>query len=165
MLEDLTDAMAAVLALHNRGCSELAKLQSFKHKQVDMDDMADVVIDVSTEVASYNLLYRVHPVKLDLTKVLTFSAAALAKRDQNYSALPLFYAYIGFLDDTYTGTGMPLRSFGESVFYAENLSSMLAKGQWIAPFCYFRAIDLSFDKCAIPRVEGLMQELADVGGN
>ena len=145
------------MKLHNRGCDELKNKRHMDCKKVDASHMAEVVIDVSTEAAAYNMLMRVHPTKIDLTKILTFSAAALAKRDSSYSALPLFYAYIDFLDETYLGTGMTLRSFGEAIIYAENLDTLLQKGQWIAPFCFFRAIDLSFDKCAIPRVEGLTE--------
>ena len=156
VFDELHDAMAVVMKLHNRGCDELKGKLPHDCKKVDASNMAEIVIDVATEVAAYNMLMRVHPTKVDLTKILTFSAAALAKRDNDYSALPLFYAYIDFLDLCYVGTGMTLRSFGESVIYAENLAMLLQKGQWISPFCFFRGIDLSFDKCAIPRVEGLV---------
>jgi hypothetical protein len=152
---DIIDAMDVVMVLHNKGCDDLKKHYNQTNTKIGEEVISSIVIEVATEVSSYNLGYRVHPTKLDITKVLTFSAAAIAKQDPDYSAVPLFYAYIDFIDSTYNGTGMTLRSFGESIFYAENLNTMLKAGQWMAPFCFFRGINLSFDKCAIPRFEGL----------
>ena len=161
ILEELKDATEGVLKLHNQGCIKARELHGIVSKELTPSDIASVIIRVSEMMRDYNLLHRIYPVKLDFTKVLTFTAAALKEKMRSeYSAVPLFYAYIGFLDDTYIGTGMTLRSFGESIFYAENLEMMLQQeNQWLAPFCYFRAIDLSFDKCAIPVVESLLNEI------
>jgi hypothetical protein len=163
LYEDLEDAMESVMVLHNRGCKELKKHRSLDCETIDEGELAAVVIDVATEMASYNLLHHVHPTKLDLTKVLTFTAAALAKQDQTYDAVPLFYSYLDFLDtEVYNGLGMTLRDFGEAIYFAENLNTMLGKGQWLAPWCFFRAIDLTFEKCTIPRVERLQLEVAGI---
>ena len=156
--DDLVKRMHAVMRLHNLGCDSLEKLTGKSHKRIGVDNISSIVGQLAQRIADYNCTFRIYPKELDTTKMVTFSAPLLLAEVEGYSAMPLFYEYINFLDDSYLGSGMTLRDFGSSLFFAENLSTMLRSEQWLAPFCYFRAVDLSFDRCALPRVLALVEE-------
>lgn len=165
ILEELFFFAEAVIKLHSEGVFWLSKRHRVVGRELKPGDIAAVIVNVAERMARYNLNYRIFPKDLDLTKFLTFTAADLRESLQaSFNAMPLFFRYISFLDQGYVGTGVTLRNCGESSIYAENLNTMLQEGEWKSTFCFFRAIDLAMDKCAIPRIEGLLEELESLGG-
>jgi hypothetical protein len=160
----LEDRMEALLILHNQGCDRYLKLSGVSYQKISEDDITATVVDLANRIAQYNIDCMVYPKELDTTKVITFAAPLLMEKVNGYSAVPLFFEYINFLDDSYIGTGMTIRSFGDSRFFAENLQAIMSQ-HWMAPFCFFRAIDLSFDRCALPRIFQLNEEINNLRKN
>lgn len=155
MYADLVAAMSTVVKLHNEGRKQLLVTKSVPELKLDV--AAGFVEEVAKKIFDYNEKYKIWTPKLDLTKVLTFTAAVAYKTIPGFSARPLFYKYITFLDTrVYHGHQLSLHKFGDSRFFAHNLDQFLAQDQWLAPFCWFRAIDLCMDKCSIPRVDELL---------
>lgn len=147
---ELLDHVSTFILLHNDGCKRAAKIYSVAFDTIDFSDIAEIIVEVTESMVSHNLLYRVHATSIDFTKLLCFTAAALRRSRTQFCATPVFFEYLLFLDSTYGGNGMTLRSFGDLFYFSASLDTMILEGQTLAPFCFFRAINLSFDKCAIP---------------
>ncbi len=160
ILEGLLERLEVVMILHNHGCDQLFKLSGMKFVHIDVGHLEAIVVHLAERIAEYNRECHIYPREMDTTKILTFAAPLLEEVVDEYSAVPLFYQYLRFLDDSYLGTGINLSDFGNPRFFAENLRTIMsAKKEWLGPFCFFRAIDLSFDRCALRRINELQERV------